>query len=179
MACNPRSRERLIEQLKARKMAREYVAFVNGKPKHPNGTWRNWLELSSDQTRQRIVTQDQSKAAGVRAQEAITHYETVAQYNLENGAVVSQLQVRLETGRRHQIRIQSAAAGLPIIGDRTYNEAYRRANVESAPIQFPRQALHAQRLILEHPETGAQLSWTAQLPPDMRQLVAKLRSMAS
>jgi 23S rRNA-/tRNA-specific pseudouridylate synthase len=64
-----------------------------------------------------------------------------------------------------------------LIGDRTYNPAWRRPDPASAPIDFPRQALHAEVLSLEHPEQpGQRMTWTAELPKDLRQLDAALRS---
>jgi 23S rRNA-/tRNA-specific pseudouridylate synthase len=89
------------------------------------------------------------------------------------------LRLRLETGRKHQIRAQAAYAGLPLIGDRTYNPNYReRAGVKPL-IPFSRQALHAEVLSLVHPEqAGREMSWTAALPKDLRQLEGFLRSGA-
>jgi 23S rRNA pseudouridine1911/1915/1917 synthase len=79
------------------------------------------------------------------------------------------LRLRLETGRKHQIRVQAASAGLPLIGDRAYNPNYRAHG--NAPIAFPRQALHAELLELEHPEQpGKRMSWKAAWPSDLREL---------
>jgi 23S rRNA-/tRNA-specific pseudouridylate synthase len=66
---------------------------------------------------------------------------------------------------------------MPLLGDRTYHPAYRARERAASFIDFPRQALHAQVLTLEHPEQpGTRMSWTAQLPRDLRQLEADLRS---
>jgi 23S rRNA pseudouridine1911/1915/1917 synthase len=175
MACNAIARGKLIEQLKAHTMRREYVAFVEGKAKTPKGTWRNWLELSDDQLRQRIVS-DSQKEHLPSAEEAITHYEVVREYAVGEGtAVISKLRLRLETGRKHQIRIQAAFAGLPLIGDRTYHPGYRLKSTGAPLIEFPRQALHAETLSLEHPDQpGTERTWKAILPKDLRQLEARL-----
>jgi len=184
IALNPTAREHLIEQLKTRAMKREYVAFVGGRPPAPKGTWRQWLQLSKDEMRQHILTEEQAKAAMVRPianvpeiREAITHYETIKEYPLANGkGFVSKLRLRLETGRKHQIRVQAAHAGLPLIGDRTYNPKYRGDLHAATRIDFPRQALHAEVLSLEHPQQpGKRMTWTAELPKDLRQLEAALR----
>ena len=93
--------------------------------------------------------------------------------------VVGPMHLRLivETGRKHQIRVQAAHAGLPLLGDRTYHPGYRRENPAETPIDFPRQALHAEVLSLEHPDQpGTRMSWTAELPKDLRQLESALRS---
>jgi 23S rRNA pseudouridine1911/1915/1917 synthase len=178
MACNPIARAHLIEQLKAHTMKREYVAFVDGRAKTPKGTWRQWLELSQDQMRQHIVSEAQAKDPRSDAQEAVTHYEVIAEYRLaEDGGFVTKLRLRLETGRKHQIRIQSASAGMPLIGDRTYHPGYRSGSDHPAHVEFPRQALHAEVLTLEHPELSAKrMVWKAELPKDLRQLEAELRS---
>jgi 23S rRNA pseudouridine1911/1915/1917 synthase len=178
IATNPAARHHLIEQLKAHTMKREYVAFAEGRPSTPTGTWRQWLELSRDELRQHIVTEKQGRAEGSEAKEAITHFEVIAEYPLADGkSFATKLRLRLETGRKHQIRVQAANAGLPLIGDRTYNPAVREADPAKPPIDFPRQALHAEVLTLEHPEQpGVRMTWTAALPKDLRQLEADLRS---
>jgi 23S rRNA pseudouridine1911/1915/1917 synthase len=177
IAMNPVARGRLIEQLKEHTMQRQYIAFVEGRSPNPKGTWWQWLELSENELRQHIVPESRSKSSSL-AQEAITHFEVVAEYPLPDGkSFASKLRLRLETGRKHQIRIQAAHAGLPLIGDRTYNPTYRGVLRDDAAIPFPRQALHAETLSLEHPDKpGARMSWTAEMPKDLRQLEAALRS---
>ncbi len=176
MGCNSKARGNLIEQLKAHTMKREYLAFVEGRPTTVKGTWRQWLELSEDEMRQQIVSE--ARGPQSKAQEAVTHYEVVAEYHLAGGkGSVTKLRLRLETGRKHQIRIQAAHAGLPLIGDRTYHHSYRDRSLVAKPIEFPRQALHAETLSLEHPDhPGKLMSWRAELPKDLRQLEAALRS---
>jgi 23S rRNA pseudouridine1911/1915/1917 synthase len=178
IATSPAARHHLIEQLKAHTMKREYVAFVEGRSSTPNGTWRQWLQLSKDELRQQILSDTQARARGSEAQEAITHYEVIGEYPLADGkGFVTKLRLRLETGRKHQIRAQAAHAGLPLIGDRTYNPAYRDQDLGNTPIDFPRQALHAEVLSLDHPDQpGSRMTWTAELPKDLRQLDNALRS---
>jgi 23S rRNA pseudouridine1911/1915/1917 synthase len=179
IAMNQIARGHLIEQLKVHTMKREYVAFAEGRAPEASGTWRDWLQLSQDELRQRIVSEADSFPASTETKEAITHYEVQAEYPLADGAgFVTKLRLRLETGRKHQIRIQAANAGLPLIGDRTYNLKCRGLEEGSGPaIDFPRQALHAEVLTLEHPEQpGKRMSWTAALPKDLRQLEGDLRA---
>ena len=176
IALNPMARSHLIEQLKAHTMKREYVAFVEGRALAAKGTWRHWLALSEDELRQRIVPAGKA-AALPTAQEAITHYEVLAEYPLPDNRVVTKLRLRLETGRKHQIRAQAAHAGLPLIGDRVYNPKCRESARAGGLIPFPRQALHAETLTLEHPQRpGQRMTWKAELPKDLRQLEAALRS---
>jgi len=178
MATSPAARHHLIEQLKAHTMKREYVAFVEGRSAERQGTWRQWLQLSRDEMHQNILTETQGRAAGAEAREAITHFEVIAEYPLAGSKrVVTKLRLRLETGRKHQIRVQAANAGLPLIGDRTYNPGFRGPDAANARIEFSRQALHAEVLTFEHPEQpGKRLSWTAGLPKDLGQLETALRS---
>ena len=177
MATSYAARHHLIEQLKAHTMKREYVAFVEGRPSKPKGTWRQWLGLGRDELRQEILTEAQAQTAGDEAREAITHYEVIAEYPLGGAGFITKLRLRLETGRKHQIRAQAAHAGLPLLGDRTYNPRLRGLDPDATGIDFPRQALHAEVLSLEHPEQpGKRMTWTAELPKDLRQLEAGLRS---
>jgi 23S rRNA pseudouridine1911/1915/1917 synthase len=178
IALNPKARGHLIEQLKAHTMQREYVAFVEGRAPAPKGTWLHWLQLSEDQLRQQIVPAGKATDALSEAQEAITHYEVVAEYPLSGGKrFATKLRLRLETGRKHQIRAQAAHSGLPLIGDRTYNPKCRQTPRAEELIPFPRQALHAELLTLEHPQQpGQRMTWRAELPKDLRQLEAALRS---
>ncbi|MCG3149386.1 MAG: Ribosomal large subunit pseudouridine synthase D [Verrucomicrobiae bacterium] len=171
MGMNSTARQHLIEQLKAHTMRREYVAYVEGKLAQPKGTWTNWLKLSEDELRQFIISPAEAKDPKVEAQEAITHYEVITEFPK---AGVTKLRLRLETGRKHQIRAQAAFAGVPLVGDRTYHPKYH-ADAERKPrIEFERQALHAEVLTLEHPlKPGLQMSWTAALPKDL----AKLENM--
>jgi 23S rRNA pseudouridine1911/1915/1917 synthase len=179
IAMNPVARGHLIEQLKAHSMKREYVAYVEGRPPASKGIWRHWLELSKDELRQQVVSAQRAAAAPDGVQEAITHYEVIAEYPRPGGkGFASKLRLRLETGRKHQIRAQAAYSGFPLIGDRTYNLKLREKPAADTIgcIAFPRQALHAEVLSLEHPERpGQRMTWGADLPKDLRQLEGTLR----
>jgi 23S rRNA pseudouridine1911/1915/1917 synthase len=178
VATSSAARHHLIEQLKAHTMSREYTAYVEGRPAERKGVWRQWLQLSPDELRQRVITAKQAKDLGDEAIEAITHFEVVDEFLLADGkSFCAKLRLRLETGRKHQIRVQAAHAGHPLIGDRAYNPKYRAKDPANPAIDFPRQALHAETLSLEHPEKpGVRMSWTAELPKDLRQLDTALRS---
>jgi 23S rRNA pseudouridine1911/1915/1917 synthase len=137
--------------------------------------------LSQDELRHNIVSDAEAKSTRARSgevKEAITHYEVISEFPLANGAgLVTKLRLRLETGRKHQIRAQAAHAGMPLVGDRTYNPKYRRPGEPAWVLDFPRQALHAEVLELEHPEqAGTRMKWKAEMPRDLRQLEAGLRS---
>jgi 23S rRNA pseudouridine1911/1915/1917 synthase len=177
VALNSQARAHLIEQLKTHTMSRQYIAFVEGKLAAAQGTWRDWLRPSQDELRQHVVLSPGVRNAGGEAVEAITHYEVLREYRLGgSGHEVSKLRLQLETGRKHQIRVQAAGAGHPLIGDRTYNPNYRGKGTVNVAIEFSRQALHAEALELEHPErSGTRLRWTAPFPHDLQQLESVLR----
>lgn len=92
--------------------------------------------------------------------EAITHFRVLKRF-----ARGAELEVRLETGRTHQIRVSLAAIGCPVYGDRVYAATNpRRAALETIAIKAPRLMLHAHTLELDHPSTGKRLSIVAPLP---------------
>jgi 23S rRNA pseudouridine1911/1915/1917 synthase len=98
--------------------------------------------------------------------DAVSNYRVVERF-----AATSLIEVRLETGKRNQIRIQARLRGHTLVGEKRYvygPEALR-------PIPFPRQALHAYRLALRHPGDDRRLEFEAPLPSDMSDLLARLR----
>jgi 23S rRNA pseudouridine1911/1915/1917 synthase len=181
LAMNPEARRILIDQLNARAMKREYVAFVEGRPGVPAGTWRHWVRLNDNETRQQIVSAPAKtgpvEKVAQEETEAITHFEVMAEFAISSGKdCVTKLRLRLETGRKHQIRAQAAHVGLPLIGDRAYNVKYNPTSRARPLIPFSRQALHAESLSLEHPlRQGERMTWRAELPDDLRALEESLR----
>ncbi len=155
----------LVADLQARTIHREYEAVVWGVPTG-GGTIDEPIGRHP---------RDRKRMAVIRGgRPAVTHF-TVAQ----RFAAHSHLRVRLETGRTHQIRVHMAHRRLPLVGDPVYGGRraapgrVREAAAE-AVAAFPRQALHAARLGLNHPRSGAALTWRAPLPDDMHALLAAL-----
>jgi 23S rRNA pseudouridine1911/1915/1917 synthase len=140
----------------AKKPEREYVAIVAGQPKPAAGTFRSLL--ASDKNFKRYTTTNENVG-----QLAITHYKT-----LEARGDVSVVSVRLETGRRNQIRVHFAEAGYPIIGDRLYGFK----DAQHPRWTTTRIALHAKRLGFTHPITGEELLFEAPLPKEFRKFLA-------
>jgi 23S rRNA pseudouridine1911/1915/1917 synthase len=93
---------------------------------------------------------------------ARTHYVVVERFG-----VATLLACRLETGRTHQIRVHLASLGHPLVGDPAYGKR--------SAVRFGRQALHAARLALVHPATGALCAWESPLPADFAALLVELR----
>jgi 23S rRNA pseudouridine1911/1915/1917 synthase len=195
MGMNPSARQQLIEQVRTRKMKRQYIGFVEGRVARQSGVWRDWVALDREGFRQHVVAPPTvARTAGRRGQgaglakgralpgseatetvEAVTHYEVMAEYPLPDGRFATKLRLRLDTGRKHQIRVQAAHAGVPLIGDRIYNPEYQGHARRGPHLDFSRQALHAHSLTLEHPEqTGQWMTWTSDLPNDLRDLEREL-----
>jgi 23S rRNA pseudouridine1911/1915/1917 synthase len=151
----------LQRAMDARRVDKEYLAVVWGKPSPARGT----IDLALDRDpwdRRRITVTDRG------GQPSVTRYE-----RLGTSEGFSVLRLRLITGRTHQIRVHVAAKGWPIVGDAVYGRKFARTTggeTVAVARAFPRQALHAWRLTLRQPTSGKPLSIVAPLPEDLRQL---------
>ena len=94
---------------------------------------------------------------------------------IERGPSWSLLRCRLETGRTHQIRVHLHSIGHALIGDRVYRLTIHGTKLPAEALDFPRQALHAVRLTLVHPQTGETQTWEAPVPTDIVRLLSVLR----
>ena len=106
----------------------------------------------------------------------MTHYR-VEEVFAQNH--VARLRIRLETGLKHQIRIQAAAHGMPLIGDRIYHPSTQKAVSRKGaqlPYGFKRQALHAATIGIIHPTSGEKVKFQSKIPGDMQQLEERLKS---
>lgn len=156
----------LVEQLQARTLKREYRALAVG-PLVTGGTLEGPIGRHPVQRTRMAVVAD--------GKPAVTHYRV-----LEHLPGHTYLQINLETGRTHQIRVHLAHIHHPLAGDPLYGGRLRLpkgANAaQIAALQgFRRQALHALRLGLVHPARGDTRSWEAPLAADLRALLAVLR----
>ncbi|TVP81101.1 MAG: RluA family pseudouridine synthase [Puniceicoccaceae bacterium] len=170
IAFNDEARRKLIQQLRSHDFLREYIAYADGDAVGKTGIWRNYLRLDEAGYNQQVL-----EAAEPGATEAVTHYEVEAVYPRNH---VSKLRIRLETGLKHQIRIQAAAHGLPLIGDRIYHPGTQKAVGKKGavlPYQFKRQALHAALIGIRHPRTGKSVKFQSKIPGDMQALEERLR----
>ena len=142
-------RAALAQALRERRVERTYRALVHGRPAARAG--RIEAPIGRDQGRLTRQAVD-----GVGAREAVTHFrlvEALRRFTL--------LEVHLETGRTHQIRVHLQAVGHPVVGDPVYGAA-------SAPaLGLDRQFLHAVRLAFTHPRSGDPLAFESPLPPDL------------
>lgn len=155
----------LVEQLQARQVTREYDALVTGEVV-AGGT------IDAPMGRHPVERIKMAVVVGGKA--AITHYRVLERY-----AGATLLRVRLETGRTHQIRVHMAHITHPVVGDQVYggNRLLRGLPEEAKATVFAlkRQALHATRLELAHPESGKSLRWQVPRPADFEAVLAVLR----
>ncbi len=170
VARTPEVHTRLVAQLAAREIGREYLALVAGQP---TGGGR----IDEPIGRHRSLRTRMAVRADGR--EAVTNFRIEERFRVH-----TLLRVRLETGRTHQIRVHLAHIGLPLVGDPVYGGRQGRVAGDAEQLNallhaFARQALHAQRLTLTHPGSGRQLSFEAPLPADFEALLAALRADAA
>ena len=164
---------RLQAAITAREVERVYEALVWGEPRAAAGTIEAPIARSRrDRTRM--------SAAGGGGRPAATEYQVVERFD----RLASRLEVRLRTGRTHQIRVHLAFIGHPVIGDPTYGGRPRSllavpvAERERARLllqAIDRQALHAFRLAFNHPVTGEALRFEAERPADIERCLVILR----
>lgn len=176
----------------ARRIDKDYVAIVWGRPSPTRGT----IDLALDRDpwdRRRITVTDRG------GQPSVTKYERLAvsfpgppplagplasfgevsprRPAAAKADAFSLVRCRLITGRTHQIRVHLSAKGWPIVGDAGYGRKRKGGEmsaIEEVAYAFPRQALHAWRLSLRHPTTGTPMVIVAPLPADMRALAHSL-----
>lgn len=149
----------LLWQFKHRSVDKKYVAILEGNLPKEQGTIRTqFVRNRGDRRRGSTRRKDIGK-------EAVTHYRVIERLR---GATV--VEVQLETGRTHQIRIHFAEAGYPLVGERVYYPGNSKPRVA-----FPRQALHAQSLAFIHPLSGQPVQFTAEMPADLQELLEGLR----
>jgi 23S rRNA pseudouridine1911/1915/1917 synthase len=156
----------LVRQLQARTVKRRYVALVWGAMPDEGTIDAPIGRDPRERTRMAVV-------AGAAGKSARTHFRTIDRA-LWHGQQVSAIHCDLETGRTHQIRVHCAHAGHPLLGDPVYATARGRRSGVPLPGGFARQALHAWRLGLIHPQTRRPIHWRAEVPADMAALVDAL-----
>jgi 23S rRNA pseudouridine1911/1915/1917 synthase len=152
---HPQAHKGLSRQIQERSITKHYLALVSGCPVPAAGQYVSQLAKERRQSRMKSVPQG--------GREAITEYRVEQDFN---GA--SLVAVQLKTGRTHQIRVHFAEAGHPLLGDQKYGGCLWS---NGSPVT--RHCLHASGLGLVHPVSGDPLSFTAELPSDMRRLCAE------
>jgi len=155
VARDDEAHRRLSAMIKAREVERRYLALIEGRPASRAGTIDAPLGRHHRAPERRAVR-------GRGSRDARTHFEVVAA--LSTDALVD---VRLETGRTHQIRAHFAAIGHPVAGDPRYGHAGRHG--------LRRQFLHSARLGFVHPFSGERMTLESELPDDLREALERAR----
>jgi len=165
----------LVRQLEARSVKREYLALVYGEL-----TRAGKVEAPIG----RHPTQRVKMAVVESGKPAVTHYQIEERFptaSTGSGQGCTLLRCRLETGRTHQIRVHLAHLKHPLVGDNVYLKGPQKCMPQLRELltSFPRQALHATRLALEHPVSGEMMEWQAPMPEDMTRLLQQIRAAVS
>ena len=156
----------LVAQLQARSVSRIYEAVVAGVVVS-GGTVDAPIGRHSQRRQQMAVV--------TGGKPAVSHYRVLDRFR-----AYTHVRVKLETGRTHQIRVHMTHIGFPLVGDPVYSGRFRIPPATNPTLvktlrEFPRQALHARFLELDHPVTGERMSWESPLPEDIVWLLSLLR----
>ncbi|MBX9790678.1 MAG: RluA family pseudouridine synthase [Pirellulales bacterium] len=135
------------------KVEKRYYAVVIGHPGAEQGTISNYL--TEDRQSLQVLASDQPLP---HSRLAVSHFRLLKTFGM-----LSLIEVRLETGRKHQVRVHLAGIGCPVVGDRRYG---------NRSVAGRRLALHAGELRLAHPLTGEQLNFRSRLPNSLRRLMS-------
>lgn len=174
VAKNDSAHRRLAQQFSLREVHKAYIALVQGWPKQDRGTIRS--AISRDvQRRTRMTT----RRSGGR--EAVTHYTVQRKLDTPYGKFAL-LDVKIETGRTHQIRVHMSSIAHPVVGDTLYGAAGQlkaapgkaRKAGQPAAVSLERNFLHSAMLELAHPVSGAKLKFVSELPPELVDFLAAL-----
>ncbi|MES2220325.1 MAG: RluA family pseudouridine synthase [Acidobacteriota bacterium] len=171
----------LSKKFADREVHKTYIALVHGSVKLDRGTVN--APISRDQQRRTRMT---THLMGGRT--AVSHYRVLERFQSRYGQYTL-VEVEIETGRTHQIRVHLSSIGHPVVGDTLYGAPHKIVPLLEAPatrvqktaaleqaISVDRNFLHAMRLRLIHPETGKTMEFESPLPPDLEGWLTRLRS---
>jgi len=166
VAKNDKSHQFLAKQFKEHSIKRRYLAIVSGYVKKDEGT----VDLPIG----RHISERKKMSVRTRkGRRAVTHYRVLKRFPFH-----TLLEVTLETGRTHQIRVHLSAIHHPVIGDPVYGKENIPSGLSQKAVMLiknlKRQALHAETLGIIHPETNEYVEWTAPLPRDMEAIINAL-----
>jgi 23S rRNA pseudouridine1911/1915/1917 synthase len=176
VAKNDEAHRRLAHQFSSREVHKTYVALVHGWPKKDRHTIRSSISRDA-QRRTRMTTR------GAGGREAVTHYTVTRKIDSPYGKFAV-LELKIETGRTHQIRVHMASLGHPVVGDSVYGapaSLYALSNKKRAAgmpvaLALGRNFLHSANLELLHPKTGEKLKFASSLPEDLESLLRNIEN---
>jgi 23S rRNA pseudouridine1911/1915/1917 synthase len=168
VAKNDAIHRKLATQFSSRQVKKTYLALVHGWLKNDHGTVRS--AISRDRARRTRMT-----TRGSRGREAITHYTVEKRIESPYGKFTL-LEVRIETGRTHQIRVHMASLHHPIVGDTLYGAPREIRGRNRPTISLARNFLHAARLEFQHPRTQQLLSFECGVPEELNQFLHAITS---
>ena len=160
------SHRRLAEQFSQRVVKKTYIALVHGWMKTDRGTVSR--AIARDRIRRTRMT---TRTGGGR--EAVSHWRTLRRVQSPFGKF-SLLEITIDTGRTHQIRVHMASIGHPVVGDWLYGAPRELKDNTGRKLALARNFLHAAAIELRHPRTATPLSFSRPLPPDLEDFLARL-----
>ena len=166
VAKNDEAHRKLAAQFARRVVKKTYIALVHGWLKQDRGTISS--RISRDRVRRTRMT---TKRSGGR--EAITHYSVQKRIDSKFGKFTL-IELRIDTGRTHQIRVHLASLRHPVVGDTLYGAPREIKPKNEAAISLPRNFLHAAALRLQHPRSGKVLSFARPLPQELQDFLEKI-----
>lgn len=158
VAKNDKAHINLSEQIKNHEVEKTYLALVKGFVKENEATINMPIGRSTSNRKKMAVTQS--------GKQAITHFKVIKRYKTHKQDYAL-LEVKIETGRTHQIRVHLSQIGYPIVGDSTYSKGKNEWGIEG-------QCLHAKSLKFKHPITGKEMYIEAKLPQYYEELLREL-----
>ena len=164
LAKNEKTHNSLARQFKNKTIHRKYIAIVFGKLKDPQSSVESYIQRHPADRKKFTAT------SGPDGKWAKTHYKV-----LEESSHLSLIELLLETGRTHQIRVHMSHMGHPIVGDETYNGKKRAHSFSNLQLRncirdMPRFALHARELGFTHPVINKRLEFTSPWPENLKEL---------
>jgi len=158
--------QQLARQFKAHTIQRRYRALVHGLVQNEQGTIERAIGRHPGQ---RLKMSSSTR----RGRRAVTHWQVLRRYDRDR---LTLLDLTLETGRTHQIRVHLAEMNLPVVGDPLYGNPRQARGLADARLrklveQLDRQFLHAWQLGFVHPQSGAEMLFCAPLPPDLQGVI--------